>query len=88
MACKKKLQYTVSVPCNQAQDKTSIFSTENPTEGSATPSKNNLSILLTYRSLALTDIPKPILVFATPTSIKKMFKLFIQIYMDTVKNQF
>lgn len=38
-------------------------------------------------SLALTNIPKPTPAISPFASTKNMFKLFMQIYMNTVQNQ-
>ena len=61
--------------------------TKSNTRVSFTPSEDSLSSLLSRGSPASTDGPEPTPAPASPASTDELFKLFMQTYIDTVKNQ-
>lgn len=75
-----------AVPSNQGEPPAPP--TEGPAEGNATPSEaGSESSSLTRGSLTPIDIPELTPGPAPPASTDELFKLFMQTYMDTVKNQ-
>ena len=85
MACRGQSQRFVTIWYNQAQPP--AIPTEDNTQASSIPSEDSLSRSLTCRSYAPTDGLEPSLVPAPPASTEELFKLFMQTYMDIVKNQ-
>lgn len=87
MAWQKQLQRAAIMPRNQAQLRPLVPLTKSLTKGNATLSKAGLSSSLTCSSSAPTNDPEPIPASGAIASTEKLLKLFMQIYIDTVKNQ-
>ena len=85
MARRRQPQRAAAIRRNQLQP--SVAPTEDNTQASSTPTEDNLSSTLTQRSPAPTDDPEPTVAPAPLSSTEEVFKLFMQTYIDIVKNQ-
>ena len=85
---RRQPQRASTAPSGQARPPTAP--TGGTTQRSATPSEAGSLSSLSRGSLAPTDAPEPTpgpATSASPASTEELFKLFMRIYMDTVKNQ-
>ena len=85
MARGRQPQRATAIRRNQAQPPAAP--TEGNTRASSILIEDSLSSSLTGGSSAPTDGPEPTLTSVPPASTEELFKLFMQTYMDTVKNQ-
>ena len=84
----KQPQRASIAPSDQARSLTTL--TGGITQRNATSSKASLLSSLSHNLVAPTDALKPTprpIASTSPTSIEELFKLFMQTYIDTVKNQ-